>query len=380
MKILYLSDGGLPDWRIEKSGITGLKNGHEVFFAGGKSTNYTTKVFSRVYEVSWSRIARYGIPYYWHCVKKQLAKVLRDSRPDIVHAHNIFSAKMISEFDIPFVYDDHEYWPIWIQLQIESTSSRCASEKLGDKLLALGFNIARNVCFQHAARLWTKWERDIVSAHPTITVSNEIAKELQSVYGCHYAFVVSNFPMASETSNIKSPQPHDVLSSVYAGIERHIKYFRPAHRNLNGLTDIFNAHDIGNLIMIGSTGESSGKVRYTGVLSREDMYSEMFKHSIGLLPWKRHASHKFMSPNKAYEYAHGGLLVLCMSSLRGVLDVMRGNCVAVNDYVHVVSELEYFGNNKDELYRKRLASYNFAKENLVWERDESKIINAYQVC
>ena len=45
---------------------------------------------------------------YWESVKRKLAKVLDETRPDIVHAHNIFSARMISEFQVPFVYDDHQ--------------------------------------------------------------------------------------------------------------------------------------------------------------------------------------------------------------------------------------------------------------------------------
>ncbi len=34
MRILHLSDDGLPDWRVEKSALTAKKNGHEVFFGG----------------------------------------------------------------------------------------------------------------------------------------------------------------------------------------------------------------------------------------------------------------------------------------------------------------------------------------------------------
>ena len=43
--------------------------------------------------------------------KKQLERVLKETRPDVIYAHNIFSAKMVSEFEIPFVYDDHEFCP-----------------------------------------------------------------------------------------------------------------------------------------------------------------------------------------------------------------------------------------------------------------------------
>ena len=34
MKVLHISHLGLPDWRIEKSAITGSKYGYRVFFAG----------------------------------------------------------------------------------------------------------------------------------------------------------------------------------------------------------------------------------------------------------------------------------------------------------------------------------------------------------
>ena len=109
MKILHLSDMHLPDWRIEKSAATDLRLGHEVVFAGMNS-NYEGSIFSEIFHVRWTPRARRGIPFYWQAVKKQLEAVLKETRPDVVHAHNIFSAKMVSEFGIPFVYDDHEFW------------------------------------------------------------------------------------------------------------------------------------------------------------------------------------------------------------------------------------------------------------------------------
>jgi hypothetical protein len=110
LKIQHLSDASLPDWRTEKSAITASNCGHEVIFAGRDSKNYQTKTFSKIYEIKWTFKARIGIPFYWHSVKKQVERVIREVRPDIVHAHNICSAKMISEFGLPFVYNDHEYW------------------------------------------------------------------------------------------------------------------------------------------------------------------------------------------------------------------------------------------------------------------------------
>jgi hypothetical protein len=44
-------------------------------------------------------------PYPWirHGVKKQVERMWREARPDLVHAHDIFAAKMISELGVPFV-------------------------------------------------------------------------------------------------------------------------------------------------------------------------------------------------------------------------------------------------------------------------------------
>ena len=46
MKILHLSDRGLPDWRIEKAATTALKAGHEVLFGGGKEAISYDEEFS----------------------------------------------------------------------------------------------------------------------------------------------------------------------------------------------------------------------------------------------------------------------------------------------------------------------------------------------
>ena len=58
------------------------------------------------------------------------------------------------------------------------------------------------------------------------------------------------------------------------------------------------------------------------------MFDEMSKHSIRLLPWKKHWSHGFVSPNKAYEYAHAGLFVGCTSTFKTVLRTLKDNSIS----------------------------------------------------
>ena len=151
-------------------------------------------------------------------------------------------------------------------------------------------------------------------------------------------------------------------------------------RNIEGLMDIFASRDIGDLTIVGWSGESSKNVRYTGFLDRGDMYNEMTNHSIGLVPFKKHWSHGYINPNKAYEYAHAGLYVMFTNSFMPLRDILKEHCVTFEDYNDMVLKLSYFKHNLDELYEKRLKLFDFAHTNLNWEQSAEKIFDAYRAC
>jgi len=382
MRILHLFDHSLPgntiSWRIEKSAISALNKGYEVLFGGPKNSIDAKKTFKKIYEINWTPRARRGFPYDWHCVKKQFGKVLRDSKPDIVHANNVFSAKMMSEFDIPFIYDDHEYWPLYVKRQIEYYNYRKKNKITNDNILKIFRNFAISFLNSNFLRLGVKWEKEIVSSYPTITVSDKIAEELMELGDTSKVFVTPNYPLEDEIKDIPSPQFHNELSSVYAGIGDKLM----PHRNIDGLTETFSEFDIGNLVVIGDTGDqkSMRRIKYMGFLPRSKMYEEMSKHSIGLVPFKNHWFHKYISPNKAYEYAHAGLFVMCTSSLVTMSNILGEHCITFNNYKEMVSELNNFKNNMEELYARRIKIYEFARKNLLWNNYEKNILNAYKSC
>jgi len=371
----------LPDWRIEKSAATDSRHGHEVVFAGMKS-NYEDSIFSEIFLIRWTPRARRGIPYYWQAVKKQLEAVLKETRPDVVHAHNIFSAKMVSEFGIPFVYDDHEFWPIYVKRQSEVSKQNQMNTRVFSRAWPRTIirKSVRDFLTSRAIKLWTKWEREIVSSHPTITVSDQIAEQLRTNYGAKNVFVVPNFPMYSEVKDFEKPRFIDSLSSVYAGGDGH-NIDKYPNRNIDDLDNAFLENDIGNLTIIGWNDKStSDKVRYTGFLSRQDMFREMFNHSIGLIPFKRHWSHVYISPNKAYEYAHAGLAVLISSGFEPVKQILKEHCITFDDYEDMVRKLIYFKENLNDLYNRRLKVFDYSHENLIWEKNETFITEAYKKC
>src|SRR6266487_913539 len=375
MRILHLSDDGLPDWRVEKSALTARKNGHQVFFAGRLNT-ITDSVFSKVHSINWSVGAMIGIPYYYHRVKKQIERLVGLVKPDIVHAHNIGSAKISHELKLPIVFDDHEYFKMLSLVNAENIKFRDNKGSNSGFSRAIS-DMKLSFISRKSISTWTKWETELVSSVPTITVSEQIANDLTKMMDSNikYIFVVPNFPMEVETTEFMEPQDHENLSCVYAGGDS--KYKQVTNRDISGLAELFMNQEIGNLTIIGWEAESSKKFRATGFLPRKKMFYEMFQNSIGLIPWKKHWSHPFLNPNKAYEYAHAGLFVMLTSDLTSVVHTLVDNCLTFEDYDDMVLKLKYFKSNMNELYEKRLRIFNYAKNNLIWEKYEKNIIDAY---
>ena len=377
MRILHLSDDGLPDWRVEKSALTAKKAGHEVFFGGRLSNIAPSTTFSEIYPIKWTAAAMIGIPYYYDRVKKQIQELVKQVRPDIVHSHNIGSGKISHDLGLPIVFDDHEYFRMLSLVNaenIKSQNSMHTNSRLNRTIQSMKLSIISHQSISN----WSKWERDLVTSVPTITVSEQIAHELREAQdGCtKEIFVVPNYPLETETAEFREPRRHDKLSCVYAGGDS--KHKQVTNRDISGLTNIFLDNDIGNLTIIGWEPESSEKFKATGFLPRDKMFAEMTKNSIGLIPWKKHWSHRFLNPNKAYEYAHAGLYVMVTLDLTSVIQTLQDNCLTFADYDDLTSKLQYFKTNMDELYGKRLDTFNYARRNLVWERCENNIINAYK--
>ncbi|HEX7033312.1 MAG TPA: hypothetical protein VF172_09960, partial [Nitrososphaera sp.] len=299
--------------------------------------------------------------------KKQVRRAIEEVRPDIIHAHNIYSARMALEFKVPFVYDDHEYWSKHIAL-IRMRRSNSSSLR----------NLVKKLGRHYVARLWPTWEEEIVSSVPVITVSDTIIADFKEMYHNSHLFLVPNYPSRYEIRNFPHPRMNSALTSIYAGADDLSK--ATPHRNIHGFPELFESNDIGNLVMIGPKGQSSSKVRYTGFVKRDQMYSEMAGASIGILPWQSHWFHKYSNPNKAYEYAHAGLFVMCTSSFEVVARTLRENCATFDDYDSLVSQMTAMKDDMDELYNKRLKVFEFARSKLVWENNEKNILAAYQAC
>jgi glycosyltransferase involved in cell wall biosynthesis len=378
LKILHLSDSSLPDWRIEKAALSSKKAGHDVYFAGRPSSPSNRSVFEKIYLIEWNSRSRNKFPLYWHSLKKQMRRVFREVNPDIIHAHNVFSAKMAKEIGgYPMVYDNHEYWSVYLKRQLESINSNSlvtVDEKPSTKSKRLENKIRTRLKSRYV-NLWSRQEELIVSTTPTITVSNTIVEDLKKIGSKVY--LVPNYPIFDEVNWIRAPIYHEDLSSVYAGVEP-TGNTRSIHRNIDGFIDLFDKYSIGKLAVLGWKNTSTQNVDFLGYLGRREMYEQMQKHSVGIIPFKPHWSHIFISPNKAYEYAHAGLFVITSSSFVPIMETLRENCLAFKDYLDLKEKILELSNDVDSMFKRRLQIYQFARENLLWEKYESNIFEAYK--
>ncbi len=362
MKILHLSQNGLPNIRVERVAQTGKKAGNEIFFAGPfiKNLHLPCKLFDKVYETPFNRYANAKIPRYWSELKNKFSEILTDSRPDLVHAHNLVAAKLVSEFQIPFIFDDHEYW----SKQVILRSSMWKPQRSFLKWL------------------WTRWENEILhKASAVITVSTTIAEEHKKKN--NHVYTVPNFPSFIETNSLKpSININTKLSSTYVGLadfsSTNIHVPAP-HRNTQGVLEIFNRGNVGTLTVIGDSHLLPSENIYSlGVLNHQKTMNELTKHHIGLVPWKKHWYHNYCNPNKPYEYAHAGLLVILVSDLPCVIQRLKENCITFNSLGELEEVLNYYSENLDEILELRHNIRKFALKNLIWEKEcEPNILQAY---
>lgn len=365
MNILHVSDSGLPDLRIERAALSAKKQAHNVYFAGLKKRQcfLSEKLFEKTFILPWRGASRFHLPLFSYLLSKKFKNVLSETQADIIHAHNIFSAKLASEFNVPFVFDDHEFLS-------KGSVARAESSFL---------TLRKKLSLKFASGLQYEWEREVASKTSIITVSNGIAREYRKIGAS--VFVVPNMPTIMETAGlpkVSSSTPiSSSLSAVYVGNEatRSPLVFRDISETLR----IFEEYDVGKLTIVGDNELSSNPPIYsTGFLPHDQMMKELTRHHIGLLTWKKHWYHKYCNPNKPYEYAHAGLFVISTSDLTSVIEALGTFCKPFDDYRELIEMLLYYKDNLRELTNRRAEIQRYAQENLIWEKNENQIFNAYK--
>jgi len=340
------------------------KKGNTCFFGGlrPRPSTLDKQLFKEIFDLSWNPQVKLHLPPFWNNVKREIKDIIDKVDPDIIHAHDVFAGKMSKEIGIPYVYDSHEFWNKDMPLKLV---------KRGLQVLSLKHLIARTF----GVGMWDNWQKEIVSDGITLTVSQRIVETLREIN--ENVFLLPNFPFKSEVEKISFQGKDDDFWSAYVGND----LTAPAkHRDVAYLSDIFSLPGTGNLAIIGDRKlESTERIQSVGFLPYHEMLNRLTRYHVGLLTWAPHPYHKFCLPNKIADYAHAGLPIVLMSSLESAMEILGDYCVVIKEPSGMDSKLRDLMQKKNEIENMSEEIVDFARRELVWERYEDNIFNAYKM-
>jgi len=327
LRILHISNAGLPDLRIEKMAHTMKKEGHDLVFLGGRPIKgQNIGAFDETHHTWLNSSIRV---VYDGRVENHWLKKIDELKPDVVHAHNLIVGHFLLNSDHHVIFDDHEYY--------SKQSSRYDV-----------WPFLKRQLVKPMINRFSKWEKELVSRFPTLTSNKNIANEHRMLGS--FAEAVPNVPMKSQIEGLT--ETHDRKGYVYIGNDFKMKRFLP-HRNMEGIQSIINIDAISGL-------------------SHREMMEKLLEYEIGLTPWHEHPWHPYSEANKNYEYMHAGMPVLTNS-------IIKTHNFSDDPYVYSFTsygDLRQCLDSIPEHDRRKIQKH--AADLYIWENSESTIREAYK--
>ncbi len=326
MKILHTTPKGLPDWRIEREAYLAGKAGHsvELLGMGDKKTPFLD-VFDKITMVRSINNRQAALD---KSIRKEWADAVEAISPNLIHANDIIAAVYSSGLGIPMVYDDHEYW-----------SAQLINYR--------AWTWWKRLAIRPFINIVPKWEKEILSKHVTLTVSEGIANEHRQF--CKHVFLLRNLSLGEEVQGL--PTNPDRSGVVYVGADFILDRFG-AHRDMTGLTDVIDFDALSGL-------------------PRDVLYQKLTGYRVGLMPFKTTPYTKYISSTKTFDYLNCGLQVLMTRPLyesHGKLPYTY----PFDDYSQIpgmIEDLERVG--PEEIMK-------YANRELVWEAQQDQLFKAYE--
>ncbi len=326
MRILHLSQTGLPDLRIEKTAFTMSQEGHELIFLGGRPFKWQNlNAFTRCLYVPQGNTLEVSLS---PSVKRKWLRTIDRVAPDVIHAHNVWVARYLLDTEYSVIYDDHEYW-----------SKQILSHRMP--------NLIGNATYMVPKLLVPQWEHRLLEKYPTLTTTENAAREHQKI--SRWVGVTRNMPLKRQVEKLESNQDRKGL--IYTGSDFEQKHFLP-YRDMTGLRDILDFDIV------------------TG-MTHHEMMKELMHYMIGLTPWLPHPWHPYSDANRNYEYLHAGLQIVVNSILKSSFKDDK-YVHAFRDYTDIVSVIQSIQDEDPEKIR------HHAIKSYIWENQIGIIKEAYR--
>ncbi len=288
MHILQVNDR-LPDARVEKAIRADQRLGHKV-------STLIFKVSSPV-DVPDLHVIPLSLQTALYRMRKfrpPLRELVDEIDPDVIHAHNIFIARAVTDFGYPVIYNDHEYW---------------SKSELANNPISLPFTrtfIKKRIAWPYRYLTFKRWEKYVLKRSVVVTQHERTASEhRRRALG---AFVWPNQPEMSETADVweRAKESERDYEAVFIGADMGMKSC--PYRRAEKAYKLLKKKDV-KLIIIGDKRiQSSGNVLSTGYIEHKKIYDFTLRSTSGLIAWKSHPHHRYCNTNKFYLYVHSGAL------------------------------------------------------------------------
>ncbi len=302
-----------PDIRVENEIEQLLKLGHQITLACFTMSDQMVveeKENMLIFRTKMSKLFRktsVGVlkfPFYFNHWRGFLESIFKRLNFDVIHIHDLPLAQIGLEIckkqEVPFILDLHENWPALLK------DARHTNTWLG-KILSSNMQ-------------WEKYEEEMVcSADKIITVVEEMKQRIVSIgANASNVFVLPNyFNYSSLLENEISAYKGETL--FYAG---GLTQSRGLQIAINGLALMPKAYNNLQMFIAGYGNYESelrklvdnlmlnDQIKFLGKLSQEEIYENIRKMDIMLLPHLKSVQTDNSSPNKLFQYMYFGKPVL----------------------------------------------------------------------
>ncbi len=370
--IVMVSHSASPDKRIDQEAEYLAKQGHKLYLICGRKgkEESLSKVYEEIYTIPLNRMqqAFYYLPV--RVASKKYAKIFAKIKPDVIHAHDLMAAYIVSfiiDKNVKFVYDDHEVWEL---------TRKQKSEKIKNPIKSL----IRKKMYLDSKRL----NKKIMKKADLVIVVNDYWIKFYEERGIDPKKIIAieNFPKKELIDEalkredliddffIKDPRRKAVVSSSSA------KITFDTSRNVLNYAKAISELDDWVLVIFGPKDEKLVELgaHFVPYKPLIEYLSCCSKCDVAIHPVILNERSHYGSPNRIFESALLGLRIIS-SKAKTLVDKFNNYIIWAGPETSKEDLIKIFRNIDDyptgEEIKKIAKSFN-------WEESIKKLINRYE--
>lgn len=241
----------------------------------------------------------------------------------------------------------------------------------------------------HSARI-TALENEVIPNLTAVTAASPlIAQEYTQLYPSVPIRTIDNvFPLRLQPNRPKRQQNTDcVLRMVWfsqvVGLDRGLKEFLsgmalvpdvPIHLSILGSCD-----DSVREELLAELTTSNHKLTFSSPHNEDKLFAFVASHEIGLaLELAQTRNREICRTNKLFTYAMCGCYTL-LSRTKAQIEFLSsyphiGQLIDLSDPATIANAINFSFENRDDIFEKRIASWELARNQLNWDKESEKLV------